>query len=171
VRFGVYDALTRSPPPYSLRVATSLFDTAGHLTARWYQVMGALHRGRPLGEQGGPGTEEQWTHHRLALAAIHQELRRRDIELIVVVLPYRKALTSGDPSDRTTHQRLVSEARDLGIETLDAWQVIDNLIEHEGEAAVFVPRFRDDVHFDVAGHTAIAEWLEPHVISRMVASR
>lgn len=163
-RFSVYDTLTRSPPPYALRVATGVSLTAGHVAGRWYELASRLSRGRPLGVEGGPGTDEQWLHHRLALAAIQTQLASRNIGLTAVVLPYRADLIAGD---RSRQDRFVAQSTDLGIDTLDAWGPLDDLIRSQGEEKVFVPRYRDDVHFDEAGHDALSRWLQPELRQRL----
>lgn len=159
-RFTLASRFGHSPAPYPLRVATGWSYAARH-TAAAFAVLGFwLDRPPNFISPENAGSEEGWEHLRQLLTAMRDQLRARGSELAVTLLPTRTALQARDPSEVPTYRaerRAGALAAELGIRTLDAWNVFAAAVQHDGAARYFLGEH--DIHFSPAGHRLVADWL------------
>jgi hypothetical protein len=161
--FPLRTLMARSPPPYPWRVATSFSALASHgcrvfsrLTAGLEPALGMASGGRP--------SDTSWQRFSRLLARIQHTVRDRGARLTVVVLPDRgamEAISRGPNHERATHLALVQAARDLGMETLDAWEPVSQAVQAADSTVVYSSEAGWDEHFSAQGHTLMARWLEP----------
>jgi hypothetical protein len=152
--------LGRSPPPYPLRVATGWSYAARHAAAAFSRFVLPLDLPGGFIRGEGEGTEQGWDHFARIVARMRDELRARDIELIVDLLPNRGALESADPpatSSYRTRRRAKEITSRLGIRTLDAWDLFAEALQRNGSRRYF--RDEHDIHFTPEGHRLLADWL------------
>lgn len=153
--------LARSPAPYPLRVLTAVSLAARHLCGLQVRVAQRLDEGPSL-----PPAVATERYYR-AVKALHAELTRRNIPLVLVILPVRSALDAGPRGDAEVVQRL---GRDLKVPVLDAWSLFAEAVRSRPEASLFVPEPPGDPHFSAKGHALVADWL--HVkLERLTAAR
>lgn len=152
--------LGRSPPPYVLRVASHWSHAARHLAAAFSRLVSRLEPRADFIRAEGEANELGWTHFTQILAAMRNELPP-NVELVVHLLPARRALEAADPTivaaDRA-RRRAARIAADLGIRTLDACDVLAAAVKRDGTRRYF--RDAHDIHFSAEGHRLIADWLE-----------
>src|SRR5205823_10925191 len=102
--------------------------------------------------------DRQLEHLEMILRSARDELRKRHIRLVVVVLPAAGAIGIPDgPSDYFSHHVHEIAAR-LDIPELDATDVI-----RESLARGEHPIQPDRSHFSEEGHWLIARWLQAHL--------
>ncbi len=150
--------LARSPAPYPLRVLTSVSLAARHLCGLQVRLAHWLGEGPSLSPQ--VATARYYS----AVRALHAELARRNIPLVLVILPVRSALDAGPRGDAEVVQRL---GRDLKVPVLDAWSLFTEAVRSRPEASLFIPKPPGDPHFSASGHALVADWL--HVKLERVA--
>jgi len=145
-RIGLQWLLTNSPLPYLGRVMI-----AGHSTAAAF--LGARLDSWSAQAAGVP-PEVQMEHLESILRSARDELHQKHIAFVVVVLPAAGAIDMpGGPSDVLSKWvRGITER--LHLPELDATEPIRAALAR-GEK----PIQGDQVHFNEAGHTLMAQWL------------
>ncbi|MCB9727262.1 MAG: hypothetical protein H6744_00445 [Deltaproteobacteria bacterium] len=107
-------------------------------------------------------------HYAMVLRYFRDALHARGVDLVVVLLPHRKAIGE-HPDDsvlfpaetiRKNYERAAAIVKSLDIPSLDAWPYFDALVRAQGYGTWFVDDPPGDVHFNARGHAALAEWLE-----------
>ena len=176
--------LSSSPPPYPFRVVAGWSAFAAHLTAAFdainrgilgaqlFNVNFATVTSRPL--------EERMDKIARILRALRDGYGADHARLLLVLLPFRQTLERAhgiEPSNldpwgtlddgRGAEQRVAGIARDLGIDVLDAWDVLDAAITRDGVEPWFANDYRGDVHLSAQGHALIADWLGPQIATRL----
>jgi hypothetical protein len=150
--------LRNSPPPYPLRVAMAFSYVARYINALIYQrASQAEDSDRPV-----HGTE--WDRMRDVLTALRAELARRDIPLVIVMMPMRAALEATDPAALQGYrdtQRMKELATSLGIRTLDSWEHFLPLVRQNGSSRYFIGS--NDIHLTPEGHVEMANWLAANI--------
>jgi hypothetical protein len=152
--------LSRSPPPYPLRVATSWSYTARHAAAAFSRLVSRLEPRADFIRTEGEAEESGWEHFAQILAQLRDELPA-NVDLIVDLLPNRQALEAADPTDLPSYragQRVAQITAKLGIRTLDAWDLLANAVKRDGSHRYF--RDQNDIHFTPEGHRLVTDWLE-----------
>jgi len=159
-RFPLALRLSRSPAPYPLRVASGWSYAAAHAVAAWSRLASRWEPRSDFIRAEGEGSERGWEHFTQILTKMRDDLRAQDIPLVVSLLPNRSALDARGPSlmasDRA-RRRIAAVTAQLGIQTLDAWDLFVDAVQRDGSA----PYFRDphDIHFTPEGHRLLADWL------------
>jgi lysophospholipase L1-like esterase len=147
-----------SPPPFPVRVAMEYSHLARYIGALLMQrASQAVHSDR---------AEEEvvWERMGIVLAALRDDLARRNIPLVAVVLPIRAALEADDPSTYPGYhnsERMRQLATSLGIRTLDPWNHFLALVKRNGSSRYFLGA--NDIHFTAEGHVVVADWLAANV--------
>jgi lysophospholipase L1-like esterase len=165
-RFPLTLRLGRSPPPYPLRVATSWSYAAGYGATAFSRLASAFESGAGFIRTEGEATESDWEHFREILTKVLDELPP-NVELIVNLLPTRQALETADPTASAAYragQRAATVTKQLGIRTLDAWDVLADAVKRDGSPRYFREH---DIHFTPEGHQLLANWLETQLSSPM----
>src|SRR5262249_13817819 len=152
-RFG------RSPPPYPLRVATAWSYGARHAAAAFSRLVYRLDLPPNFIQPRREATDLGWDHFNLILERMRDELRARGVAFIVNLLPERFALESIDPTSSSyrTLLRMRTVTANLGIQTLDAWDLFAQAVKRDGARRYF--REERDIHFTPDGHRLLADWL------------
>jgi hypothetical protein len=176
--------LSSSPPPYPFRVAAGWSAFAAHVTAAFdainrgilkaqlFNVNFATVSARPLAERMDKVGR--------ILRALRDGYGADRARLLLVILPFRQTLERAhgiapsnlDPwgslaDGRGAEVRVGAIARDLGLDVLDAWDVLDAAITREGVEPWFADDYRGDVHLSARGHALIADWLGPEIVARL----
>jgi hypothetical protein len=164
--FTLRTLVGRSPPPYALRVATSVSRAASLACLGLSRSLGWLEP--PLGLWTGQpeGTPEQQSHFADVLGAIARLARTRGVRLAVVLLPFREDLMSADPDSspsRHVRDRTLEILRRLDVPAWDAWPFVAGLLADHPQTRWFADRVPDDVHFSPVGHQELARWLAPRI--------
>lgn len=150
--------LHNSPAPYPLRVATGFSDLARHLDVAFMAKVSAIKYNKNL------DMEEKWRRFELTVGAIRDEAARRGVPLVAVVLPVRQGLEAQEPRKSDGYEvteRMRTVCEKLGIRTLDPWEHFEELVRRDGAGRYFVAP--DDIHFEIDGHVAMADWLAPRL--------
>ena len=152
--------LGRSPPPYPLRVATASSYAARHAAAAFSRLEFQLDPPPHFISGEGKASEQGWEHFAQILATMRDELAARGVEFIVDLLPNRSALevAASDPASDETRRRAAAIAAQLGIRTVDAWDVLAEAVRRDGARRYFIGEH--DIHFTPEGHRLLAEWLD-----------
>lgn len=162
-----------SPAPYALRVAASYSPLAARLSLAIPALGARLGGDRSLVRLGwteiGP---ERWARFASILRAMRDEAARQRTELAFVVLHSRHTLDRvlGRPVlsidlwqglDRAldARERTLAIARELGVETLDTWDFLLEIMKGRPDDDVFSHDSPGDVHFSVETHRLFAAWL------------
>jgi lysophospholipase L1-like esterase len=154
----------RSPPPFPLRVATAYSYAARHAAARFSRLVFRFDAPPNFIGAEGEASEEGWEHFTAILARMRDELRRRGIPFVVDILPSRWALDSTIPAEAPSYRsgrRIAAIAADLGIRTLDPWDVLRAAVQRDGSSRYFLGD--SDIHFTPEGHRLMANWLAEHL--------
>jgi hypothetical protein len=146
-----------SPPPLALRLLTGQSKFARHLA-------GAMIR-------HAPGTliindMEAWRRAEVIFRTMRDDAERAGARFALVVLPLRSALLRADTHSmtaRSVRDRVVRMTTGMGIVTLDAWDVFEDVARRTDEERWFASERQDDPHFSAAGHRLLAEWLAPRL--------
>jgi lysophospholipase L1-like esterase len=149
--------IRQSPPPLALRLLTGPSKLARYVAAAMIQH--------------APGTmvindQEAWRRVAVILRTMRDDATRAGARFALVVLPLRSALLHTDGqsmSARSVHDRVVQTATDVGIVTLDAWDLFEDAVRRTDEARWFASEREDDPHFSAAGHQLLADWLAPRL--------
>lgn len=144
-----------SPSPYPLRAAMEV----SHL-ARYVEAL-RVRRCERIASPDMPHQGGEWEQLRAILAALRDELRRRNIDLLVVLMPPRFALEAAEPAATDGYRlsrEMAASARALGIDTLDPWDHFRTLVQ-AGEPVFLGDR---DIHLSQRGHEELARWLLAH---------
>jgi lysophospholipase L1-like esterase len=152
--------LSRSPPPYPLRVATFWSYTARHAAAAFSRLVSQLEPGADYIRSAGEATESDWHHFTQILATMRDEIPD-DVALVVDLLPSRQTLEADHPTISPSYraaQRIAQITAELGIPTLDAWHVFADAVKRDGSRRYF--RNEHDIHLTPEGHRLLADWLE-----------
>jgi len=86
-------------------------------------------------------------------------LAARGTAFAITLLPVRQALEapgSPEPPAQQTRRRMHALTAQLGIRTLDAWDLFAAAVQRDGAARYFRPQ---DIHFTAQGHRLVADWL------------
>lgn len=155
-----------SPSPYPLRAAMQFSHSARYVEAlRAQRAAQASDLDRPL-------NAGEWDRMREVLAALRDEMARREIALVALLLPSRTALEAATPEKLAGYRdgrRLIQEAASLGIPTYDPWDHFRSLVQSDGSAPYFIGDH--DIHLSHGGHAALANWLAAHVAELEAAAR
>ncbi len=152
--------LSRSPPPYPLRVATHWSYAARHAAAAFSRLVSWFEPRADFIRSEGEASETGWQHFTQILTHMRDELPP-NVELIVNLLPSRQALEAADPKAAPSYRagrRVAMIAEELGIRTLDAWSLFATAVRRDGIRRYF--RDEHDIHFTAEGHKLLADWLE-----------
>jgi lysophospholipase L1-like esterase len=152
--------LSRSPPPYPLRVAAHWSYAARHAAASIPRLVLPFEPRTDFIRAAGEASETGWEHFAQILAKLHDEMPP-NAELILNLLPDRHALEADNPAVTTAYRagrRVVTIAEKIGIRTIDAWDVFAAAVKRDGAARYF--RDENDIHLTPAGHRLLADWLE-----------
>jgi hypothetical protein len=175
--------LSASPPPYPLRVAARWSSFAAHATASFNNInewiLSEQLFNANFGNWDALPLEQRFEKIELILAALRDELARKDVPFLLVVLPFRQTLeasydiapSGNDPwngleQGRAAHRRVVEIARRLGIDVLDAWDLFHAAIGRDGVEKWFARDYPGDAHFSPEGHRMLADWLLPQLERR-----
>lgn len=180
--------LSSSPAPYPFRVAARQSAFAAQVTAAFDAVNRAI-LGRQLfnvnfGRDKGGAVDERLDKVERILRALRDDFARDHARLLLVILPFRQTLERAhgvDPSNvdpwgsleagRAAEQRVAAGARGLGIDVLDAWDLLDAAIARQGVPPWFAGDYPGDVHLSPAGHALLADWLAPQIAARLGDAR
>lgn len=157
--FTLTARVSRSPPPYPLRAATAWSDAARHLSAAFSRATFQLDRSPNFVRSEGEASELGWTHFERIVREMRDQLRARGSDLMVNLLPDRRAIQSEQPLSSPsykTRERIGALTAELGIRTLDAWDLFEEAIKRDGDERYFFP---GDIHFSPEGHRLLASWL------------
>jgi hypothetical protein len=152
--------LSRSPPPYPLRVATHWSSAARHGAAAFSRLASRFEPRADFIRTEGEATDVGWQHFAQILTKLRDDLAGK-AELIVNLLPTRQALEAADPATSPAYRagrRAATIVRGLGIRTLDAWDVFAKAVRRDGSRRYF--RGEQDIHLTPEGHRLLAYWLE-----------
>jgi hypothetical protein len=142
--------VVNSPMPYAGRVMIAAHSAAaaflGNAMASWSAHSGYQPESIAL------------QHLEDILRSARDELGRRGIPFVVVVLPRGGRLRIGAPGKFATQVRAISDR--LGLHDLDATGPIADALQ-SGES----PLQFDDTHFNEAGHRLIANWLHEQLFT------
>jgi lysophospholipase L1-like esterase len=156
--------LSRSPPPFPLRVAASWSYAARHAAAAFSRLTSRLEPGAEFILSEGEASQTDWEHFTQILATLHDGLPP-NVELIVNLLPNRQALEMTDPKSSPSYraaERIAEITARFDIRTIDAWDVLATAVKRDGARRYF----RDqDIHFTPEGHRLLADWLEAQLPS------
>ena len=158
--FTLASRLSRSPPPYPLRVATVWSHAARHAAATLPRLLYSLDQ-PPSIINGGDATEAAWVHFAQILTRMRDDVSADGAVLVVDMLPARDALESKDPDGTVVYQtrrRVAEITAALGIPTLDAWDLFAGAVARDGARKYFLPE--RDIHFTADGHRLVADWLQ-----------
>ena len=100
--------------------------------------------------------DERWDQMVEALAGLADETARRDLPLLIAIVPDGDQI-GVDAPDPTPQRRLADVCRDLGISCFDLWPIFDAASGEE-------PLFLDIMHPNERGHELIARALAPWVL-------
>jgi hypothetical protein len=145
--------MQNSPPSYVLRAALKFSALAAHLAAVEILV------GRRLGygvSDVGDGVRE--SHLTAILRDARDELRARDIPVIVNSFRDRPAIESGISNENLAEEKMKRIAEGLGIVTLDTWEPL-RTAQERGEHLYSTLAGPRDRHFNLHGHALMAAWL------------
>jgi len=161
-RFSVRNLINQSPPPYVLWVASAFSAVASQAMNGVRQLHIATAPHWPAVEHGtvAPNWEQRWGHFEALMKAERDELKRRKIGLMAVVLPLRSALESEAPHDTLGYkvkQRMLEILARLEIPALDAWEPIADAVSRDGAPAFFAPA--QDIHFNDRAYDLYGGWL------------
>jgi lysophospholipase L1-like esterase len=138
-----------SPPPYLVRVMIGWSSAAAYL--------GAALKAEPF-FLTSQSTEQRLAHLEAILRATRDELRARNVPLLVVVLPGRR--WAEDPTRAESHApQIMAIAQRLGIPALDASMVVREAVAGANRIYMSNPE-NNDIHYNPAGHQIIANWLK-----------
>src|SRR5262249_47765011 len=101
-------------------------------------------------------------HLELVLKSMRDDLRARNIPLVVSVLPFRGAMESAQPRasvEWQTRGRFVEMAQHLNLPVLDPWDDLERVVGEQGSRKIFISPPDWDVHFTPEGHRHYARWL------------
>jgi lysophospholipase L1-like esterase len=163
-RLSLAFRLSRSPPPYPLRVATHWSYTARHAAAAFSRLVSWFEPRADFVRSEGEASETGWQHFTQILTHMHDELPP-NVELIVNLLPSRQALEAPNPKSAPSYRasrRVATIAEELGIRTLDAWSVFATAVHRDGVGRYFREH---DIHFTPEGHRLLATWLETQLVA------
>lgn len=100
-----------------------------------------------LYERAGPRLAEALAH----LGGIVETLRRRNINLLVVLQPYEYQLRTGEPGDRLPQKLVAAFLEERGVPYLDAFEDF----AREGAASGEFYLYADHAHFNARGHRVV----------------
>jgi lysophospholipase L1-like esterase len=163
-RFTLASRLGHSPAPYPIRVATAWSSAARHAAAAFAVLGFWIDRPPHFISPEGAGSEEGWAHFRQLLAAMRDQLRARNVDFAVTLLPTRTALQARDPAGLPSYEaerRVAALTAELGIRTLDGWNVFAAAVKRDGAARYFLREY--DIHLSAEGHRLVADWLAPEL--------
>ena len=146
--------LAASPPPFPLRVLTSVSPLAGHLASLWIRAVEWWTDVQPL------PVPERVAQYRVILLALRDLVEANHAQLLVVGMPLRRPL--GQPRPQPS---AVQVARELGLDVIDADPRIQDAVLHG--APLFLAQSPVDPHLNAAGHHVLAEWLGPQILERL----
>lgn len=144
----------RGPPTYALRVAASFSAAARQMVTLGWRLHRSLF----------PPPELSQGLRRLTdiLDTAHRELQRRQIELVVVILPYREAL-EGNPTSvaegEVFRQTITVWAGPENVTVLDSWSLLAPMVARDGSDRWFLNDYPGDMHLNAEGHEILARWL------------
>jgi hypothetical protein len=150
----------QAPAPYPLRALIRVSWAARHAVTTFARLADAISL--QLAQTRPPDDEVTYAHIEAVLKALRDDLRARQIPLVISVLPFRGALESSRPKDSREWRirgRFVSIAQKLDVPVLDAWDDFEALTRSEGSSRLFVTPPAWDVHFSPQGNRHYAEWL------------
>ncbi len=136
-----------SPPPYLVRVLIGYSSAAAHLGAAIVRSMSV----QPL--LAPASREDQILHLQAILQAAHNEVRARNIPLVVVVLP-ESAWVERRTEEKQLAPAIANVARRDDIKVLDASEMLRAAAD-AGEK-IYLDH---DPHFSVRGNELVANWL------------
>ena len=142
-----------SPPPYILRACVRFSSFAAHLAAAFVQL--ARRLGYTPIDEGDAVREANVT---AILRDARDELAARHIPLVVDSFRSRQAVESGIPTVNADEDRMKQLAQDLGIVTIDTWQLLRGAVQ-SGSQPFLNDGGPTDPHFNAVGHALIAQWL------------
>lgn len=165
-RFPVTFRLSRSPPPYPLRVVANWSFAARHCAAALSRWASALEPGAAFISAEGEANESDWDHFAQILAQLRDDLAGKT-QLVVVLLPARRALEAADPNGSASYiagKRIEKITTALGIRTLDPWNVFVEAVKKDGSRKYFLDE--NNIHFTPEGNRLLADWLEKELFRR-----
>jgi hypothetical protein len=133
--------LGRSPPPYPLRVATAWSHAARLATAAFSRLTFRLDLPPNFISTEGQASEQGWDHFGRIVTQMRDELSARDVLFVVTLLPSRPGLEATDPQSAPSYRtrlRLAALTAQLGIATLDAWDLFADAVKRDGAARYFL---------------------------------
>ncbi len=108
---------------------------------------------------GGPETIQ---HLEAVFATMGAQARKAGATIDLVVLPEREGLESTRAVNSAAAKRfdlVMAAAKKAGINSHDAWPLMQSLLQHHGAAEVFAKTHVKDFHFSQLAHSALAIWL------------
>ncbi|MEO8603637.1 MAG: hypothetical protein ABI629_13775 [bacterium] len=155
--------LGHSAPPYPLRVATAWSAAARHAATAFSRLVLYLAPGGSEAHQAGDASPLGWTHFAQIVEKMRDTLAARGIPFVVTLLPNRQALErpDGDLPGAQAGRRIAAITAQLGIPTLDAWNLFADAVRRDGTGRYFLGA--QDVHFSADGHRLVADWLAPQL--------
>lgn len=178
--------LVTSPAPFALRALAANSAAAWHLQRLVQSVPDRLYRrGFHLveGAHESASLTPRWDLFARRLQGLARASAAHRVPVLVVALPSRHTLERalgrephgfdywGDrESGEAAQRRVVTEARAVGLDALDAAEPVRAGIALHGLDAFFANQYPGDVHFSPLGHRAVAAWLAPALAERLARS-
>jgi hypothetical protein len=154
--------LSQSPPPYWLRIATSVSAMAEEMVRAYWRVSYRL--------RGYVDYDLDESRQRMMqlVEALRDELSERGIDFLVVAMPYRVDLEAaagiGEPSQ--TPDVIRRSLREAGLSALDPWQEMLSAVQARTPGLWSDLAGPNDYHLGPAGAEIMADWLAPRLTRR-----
>lgn len=159
-RFDAPTLIAEAPPPYVLRLLTSFSWSARH-SMEAFEMASAALSGQRL-EKPPIAEAEAWEHLEIILRTLQEELRARQVDFRLVVLPDRTLAESPHPDQEATNrirEQALALAVKLHIPAIDPLPFLRETVAREGSAKIYVTPPAFEIHLNAEGHRRYAHWL------------